>query len=473
LNINTEYGTLADQGYTGWQTLTNPIIKSRYGAGNRFNIGINKIGSIVGYNYYFHDSLLSPNYNPRVLSTPITKYQMTNVPFYTKLQSCPFPPIIPSTFNLPVSLNDPVFLRIDSLNNVALILESQYLTLINNADKGHTLELLNAINAVPPTGQLKNMLISDSPLSDTVLITLNNKNPLSNGNYKNVMDENLPVTRNVVPSFYSRVETMPPGIKNQLKAKQAYNPGKITLGYIETLLNRAKLTKQIYFNEIISLLLDTVNNREADAITLFEREGTPAANMLLAATYISDSNYSSAAAKIALLPDDNSQYSLWKAYSTFLLNHYAQGKTLEQLDSSQVEYVRTLAYQCPEIMTTVNAKAILMYLYREQVPACPVNGTKNMKFENNTVKQVKPSFLGDNYPDPFSRNTIIPYYLPEATKGEIIIKDVTGRIILCLSLHEGENKLEIDCKGWANGIYFYGMSINGENIDNKKMVKTE
>ena len=90
----------------------------------------------------------------------------------------------------------------------------------------------------------------------------------------------------------------------------------------------------------------------------------------------------------------------------------------------------------------------------------------------NHKNQIK-TYLGDNYPDPFSRNTIIPYYLPEGSKGEIIIKDVTGRIILSLLLHEGENKLEIDSKNWANGIYFYGMSINGENIENKKMVKTE
>jgi len=464
---NTTGGTLADQGFANSGNAPDQIEQSRYGAGNWFDPD-REIGSLSPYKYYYHS--FPPQYKPDVSGSPIITLSDINIGFnYFKYQSCPFPNI-PSFINLPGSLNNPVFLRIDSLNNVALNLESQYLTLLNNADKGQTQQLLNAINAVPPSGQLKNMLLADFPLSDTVLITLNNQNPLSNGNYKNVMNESLPVTRAVVPSFISRVETLPPGIKNQLKAKQANNPGKITIGYLETMLSQAKLTKQLYFNEIISLLLDT--NRTADAVTLFEREATPVANMLLAATYISDSNYSSAAAKIALLPDDNSQYSEWKEYSTFLLNHYAQGKTLEQLDSSQIEFVRTLAYHCPEGMATVNAKAILMYLYREEVSACPLSGTRSMRFENNEIKQTK-TFLGDNYPDPFSRNTIIPYYLPEATKAEIIIKDVTGRIILCLPLHEGENKLEIDSKGWANGVYFYGMSINGENIDNKKMVKTE
>ncbi len=473
-NINTETGTLANQGYNGWQSYTNLITKSRFGAGNRFvNSNLNKLGSVFGYNYYFQDSTLSPNYNPKVLATPISKYQINNVPFYTIPQSCPFPNFLPPDINLPISLNSPVFQRIDSLNNVAIALEAQYQTVLSNADKGHTIELLNEINAFPPSGQLKNMLLADSPLSDTVLKALNIVNPLSNGNYKNVMEENLPVTKNVVSSFNSRVETLPPGIKNQLKEKQVNNPGKITLGYLETKLSQAILTKQLYFNEIISLLLDTINNRKTDVVTLFEREATPAANMILAANYISDSNYSAALSKLAMLPDDGSQIGEWKTYAVFLLNHLSQGKTIEELNSTQIDYIRTLANQCPEGIATVNAKAILMYLYREEVPACPENGTPSMRFGNYNVLQTKSSYLGDNYPDPFSRNTVIPYYLPEGSEGVIEIKDVTGRIILTLSLQEGENTLEIDSKGWANGIYFYGMKINDENIENKKMVKTE
>jgi PKD repeat protein len=464
--VNEPASSLADQGFDPG-ALINTNAAVQYGSGNLYQTSLNKkIASSTPYKYYHH---IDANTIP-VPTGPITLLSVGWANSGGKSVTCPFPTPPPSTI-LPGSLNTPVFLRIDSLNNVVLNLESQYSTLVNNADKGHTQQLLNAINATPPSGQLKNTLLADSPLSDTVLIALNTQNPLSNGNYKNVMNENLPVTRNVVPSFNSRLETLPPGIKNQLKAEQASNPGKITTGYLETMLNQAKLTKQLYFNEIISLLLE--NNRKADAITLFEREGTPVANMLLAATYLSDSNYSSAAAKIALLPNDNSQYAQWKAYSTFLLNFYAQGKTLEQLDSSQVEYVRTVAYQCPEGMATVNAKAILMYLFRENVPPCLVNGTCSMKLENNPAEKTTSSYLGDNYPDPFSRNTIIPYYLPEGCKGELSIKDVTGRLILIVPLQEGENKLEIDSKDWANGVYFYGMWLNGENVDNKKMIKSE
>lgn len=466
---NNFNSTLANQGFDPG-TITNCNTKVKYGAGNLFLNGSNKkIKTVLPYKYYHHTD---PNTIPVIIGS-ITLSNIGCPNTGGKQFTCPVPtpPIL--NINLPNSLNDPVFLRIDSLNNVALALESQYQTLINNVDKGHTQELLNAINTVPPSGQLKNMLIANSPLSDTVLITLNNQNPLSNGNYKNVMEENLPVTRNVVPSFNNRVETLPPGIKNQLIEKQASNPGKITIGYLETMLSEAKLAKQLYFNEIISLLLDTLNNRDADAITIFERQATPAANMTLAANYMNDSNYSTALSKLALLPNDDSEIGEWKTFAVYILNKLMQGKTLEEFDSNQVEYIRTIAYQCPEGIATVNAKAVLMYLYREEVTACPENGEQSMRLINNNFEPSKSSYLGENYPDPFSRNTVIPYYLPEGSKGEIEIKDVTGRIILTLSLHEGDNTLQIDSKEWADGIYFYGMKINDENIENKKMIKSE
>jgi len=459
---NTTSGTLANQGFTGWQSNNN---YTRYGAGNKFtpvaSATQNYLTSTSAYNYIHH--IAPPEYVPYVFP-PITKTPMTNVYFLGNTTSCPFPDNIP--------IPDPNIIitstRIDSLNNAISVLQQQYQTLIANADKGHTQDLLNAIQATPPSGQLKNMLITNSPLSDTVLITLNVQNPLSPGNYKNVMEQNLPVSRKVAPSFYNRIETLPNGIKNQLKALQANNPGKTTIGSAELQLDQAKQIKVLYFNEVISMLLDTLNNRKADAMTLFEQEGTPDANLILASTYMSDSNYTAAAAKIAQLPDE---YADWKDYASMLLLHFEQGKTLEELDSNQIDYIRALAYQCPEDMATANAKAVLFYLFRETVPPCPVNETKIQKLNDKT--DIKQSFLGDNYPDPFSNRTVIPYCLPDGVQGELTVKDVTGRVMLTIPLNGSENKLEIETKNWAAGVYVYSLTINGEAIENRKMVKNE
>ncbi len=466
--VNKPNGTLADQGFDPGSYINTPDA-AKYGAGNRFLTNLNKkISTSSPYRYYHHTDA---NTIPDTIG-PITRINVGWNNTAGKFANCH---LLTKSLNanLPVSLNDSAFLRLDSLSNVISTLESQYSTLVNNADNGQTPQLLNAINTNLPSEQLNNMLLADSLLSDTVLITLNSQNALSNSHYKNVMEKNLPVIRKVVPSFNSKVETLPSDIKSQLKAKQVSSPGKITIGNLETKLGQTKHTRQLYFNELISSLLSPANNRKADAITLFEREGTPSSNMLLAATYMTDRNYSLAASKIALLPNDDPQFAKWKSYATVLLNHFAQGKTLEELDESQIDFIRTIAYGCPEGMATVNAKAILMYLFMEQVPSCPESGTQSMRFANNSIQKAKSSYLGDNYPDPFNSNTVIPYYLPEGSNGEIIIKDVTGRIILTLSLQSGENTIEINSKDWADGVYLYGMSINGENIENKKMVKTE
>ena len=255
------------------------------------------------------------------------------------------------------------------------------------------------------------------------------------------------------------------------KALQANNPGKTTIGSVELQLDQTKQIKALYFSSVISALLDSTVNRKADAITLLEREGTPEANLILASTYMSDSNYTAAAAKIAQLPDDNGAYSDWKAYATMLLTHFEQGKTLEELDSNQIAYVRTLAYQCPDEMTTANAKAVLFYLYRETVPPCPAIQAKAQKLNDKTNSPS--SFLGNNYPDPFNNHTIIPYCLPEGVKGELMVKDASGKIMLITPLSNTEDKIEINTKKWATGIYFYGLRIDGREVENRKMIKTE
>ena len=95
-----------------------------------------------------------------------------------------------------------------------------------------------------------------------------------------------------------------------------------------------------------------------------------------------------------------------------------------------------------------------------------------MKTENS-IKEDIVSYLGENYPDPFSGNTIIPYYLPENDKGEMVIRDVTGREINRYNLQDGDNELNIYSRDWQCGIYFYGMVINGTAVECRKMIKVE
>ncbi len=79
--------------------------------------------------------------------------------------------------------------------------------------------------------------------------------------------------------------------------------------------------------------------------------------------------------------------------------------------------------------------------------------------------------LLDNYPNPFSSSTIIPYYmLEENVRGELTITDVTGRQLQKYNLEKGFNTIEFKTHDLKNGIYYYTMMVDGKTISTKKIV---
>jgi hypothetical protein len=130
-----------------------------------------------------------------------------------------------------------------------------------------------------------------------------------------------------------------------------------------------------------------------------------------------------------------------------------------------------LAYECPAGITATNAKAVLAYLFREEVPDCPAIGTRSFHLTDNYDNKETDMYLGDNYPDPFTGVTVIPYCLPDETEAKLIISDALGKHIAEFDLYGGKNTIEIDTKNWADGIYLYGLSIDNIIYEYKKMIK--
>ena len=146
------------------------------------------------------------------------------------------------------------------------------------------------------------------------------------------------------------------------------------------------------------------------------------------------------------------------------------------MDSAQIDFIRDLAYKCPSSRGSSGARAILNVLYGEEVPACVEFQTRNSKIKVQNTDFVMPdndAYMEDNFPDPFTDQTLINYYLPKDMEGKIIVNDMFGRIINEYNLKEGEHTLEIINQNWAPGIYNYGMFVNGKAIEFKKMVITQ
>lgn len=77
--------------------------------------------------------------------------------------------------------------------------------------------------------------------------------------------------------------------------------------------------------------------------------------------------------------------------------------------------------------------------------------------------------LGDNYPDPFNDQTIVPCYLNEE-QGKLIILDILGKIIYQKTIYKGWNEIIINTDDWSPGMYLYSLETDTDISETKKMI---
>lgn len=93
------------------------------------------------------------------------------------------------------------------------------------------------------------------------------------------------------------------------------------------------------------------------------------------------------------------------------------------------------------------------------------------QFKSSLDNDVDKALLFSNVPNPFSKNTEIPYYLPNNTKSSfIIIYDMNGKQIKKHPVDVGEGVVSISASELKPGIYLYSLVANGMEIDTKRMI---
>jgi hypothetical protein len=163
-------------------------------------------------------------------------------------------------------------------------------------------------------------------------------------------------------------------------------------------------------------------------------------------------------------------------YHQILLSLFNNNKTLYDMDSTQLEFIREQAYKCPVDLASANAQSVLYLLFGEEVPECEPMTTRSSRILVKPVDFIQPdsdAYIEDNFPDPFIDKTMINYYLPDGENGVVIITDMYGRNIKSYRLENGENTLEIDAKDLMPGVYNYGMYVNDKPIEFRKMIITQ
>lgn len=91
--------------------------------------------------------------------------------------------------------------------------------------------------------------------------------------------------------------------------------------------------------------------------------------------------------------------------------------------------------------------------------------------ENTQTGTLHNARLEQNQPNPFSRSTTVPYFIPDTVqRAELRFTDAAGRVlqsILVSGRGQGQTILETD--QLSQGIYYYSLVLDGELVDTKKM----
>jgi len=204
------YGKLRNQ---GWTTISIPR-----GADNRFSYPSSIIDIDFGNNptsfYYCHS--VENQTDHKLL--PTSDYSNTY-----------FIPVLinNATYNCPSNYT---FSTIPSVKQIRMDIEQNTINLWQSEDEymtvldgGNTTSLLNMINAHTPIGQIKSTLLQYSPyLSDDVLgATIDPASQLSPGVIKQVIISNSPITKTVLDTIINRNPALPSGILNQIIGAQS------------------------------------------------------------------------------------------------------------------------------------------------------------------------------------------------------------------------------------------------------------
>jgi hypothetical protein len=126
-------------------------------------------------------------------------------------------------------------------------------------------------------------------------------------------------------------------------------------------------------------------------------------------------------------------------------------------------------YMLVNAVKELNAKSETKDAQIAQLQQEIANLKKSVGFQRGTEGG---AHLGQNYPNPFTRSTVIPYYLPEMIASAYLkIYSVAGQEVYSVQLlQRGEGQVELPEQTLSAGNYVYQLVIDGNPVDIKKMV---
>ena len=447
-----------------------PGENEKFPAGNKFDENATIPMKIISndllipywYDYYHHTG--NPYLVP-VRSSILDAIGIipVNTPMTDKPTACT--PVVINWVGVPVEIKS-MQTRTDSLKDV-------YEARMNALDYGHTQILLDAIQSNSSGGQLAQLLLNHSPLSDTVLtsvIVSDRKKPLSPGNFRNILLANSPVSDPVRIVLEQKLPGLPPGIVSQIRDAQA-GAGFATLTSINRMISQQESRYEFLLGEYIPYLLE--QDSLSVALALLDEQDCVTSDQGILATLLSEGFLQDAAGRIVQM-QEYPELETWLDLTALLLEFETDSMTVFEMDSAQEQMVRTCSQESDIPLLASNAQAVLRLVYGEEFPVIvPGEGERSAHtlFQEELPARADSGFLGNNFPNPFSGKTVIPYYMPEqVTDGRISIYDASGKLISQYVLVSGNHLLEIEMGTFGSGLYICNISFDGIVRQYKKML---
>lgn len=81
--------------------------------------------------------------------------------------------------------------------------------------------------------------------------------------------------------------------------------------------------------------------------------------------------------------------------------------------------------------------------------------------------------LDQNYPNPFTDRTTIPFSLPNDADVRFFVVDAMGHIVNSFTQHygAGAQTITLDMSAYASGIYYYGIEVDGKRLMKKMIMR--
>ena len=115
--------------------------------------------------------------------------------------------------------------------------------------------------------------------------------------------------------------------------------------------------------------------------------------------------------------------------------------------------------------------------------------TEELRLENNVIREslnnccsnaslglsANDAYLLQNAPNPFNASSEIRYFVPNGLENvEIRISNIKGEVLSAIQIKEaGYGTIDVGSNIMANGTFVYTLSVKGEIIDSKVMIKTQ